>query len=45
MEYLQPLISMWPDNKNIVDVPAPHLSRAHVKTGDRGEPIGHTIAI
>ena len=25
MEFLQPLISMGPDNKNIVDIPVPHL--------------------
>ena len=25
MEFLQTLISMGPDDKNIVDVPAPHL--------------------
>ena len=37
MEFLQPLISIGPDSKNIVDVAAPHLigfqgevSRAHV---------------
>ena len=25
MEFIQPLISIVPDNKNVIDVPAPHL--------------------